>query len=376
MLTPTQKEGSEKIKKWFKSGTKQIFTLAGYAGTGKSFMTDTVIKELNLRRYEVAYCTFTGKASLVLSRYHKGQSQVSTIHKLIYEVREDPAGEPVFVLKDGLPDLKLIVVDEASMVNGKILRDLMSFNKPILAIGDHGQLPPIGEEANLMDNPDHKLTEILRQAADNPIIYLSKMIREGKMMDLGKYDNKVIVMSKNDKRANPGVMLKMDQVICGYNRTRTSFNNAMRKRLGFKGEDPVKGDKVIFLKNNWDRLLDGYNVVNGMIGNIINDPMETESKTGIKLWNLSVQPDFLKNSFNDVHVPRSDFRAKKEKIKGCDARGLDRIDYGYAITAHKSQGDSFNRVFVWNEPFGDKEDKIKWTYTAITRAKDKLIIAI
>ncbi|GLO66238.1 ATP-binding protein [Oceanobacillus kimchii] len=337
-------------------------------------MTEMVIKELGLRPSEVAYCTFTGKASLVLSKYHNGKSQVSTIHKLIYEVREDAFGEPIFVLKDGLPDLRLIVVDEASMVNGKILKDLMSFNKPILAIGDHGQLPPIGEETNLMSNPDFKLTEILRQAADNPIIYLSMLAREGKKLEPGTYDNKVIVMKKDDKRANPGVMLKMDQVICGYNRTRSSLNNAMRKKLGYTSENPAKDDKVIFLRNNWNSELEGYNIVNGMIGNITNDPSENKLDSGLKIWDVDVKPDFLKSSFANVKVPQTDFLANKEKLNKFDAMKVDRIDYGYAITAHKSQGSQFERVFVWNEPLG--EEKWRWTYTAITRAKGKLIIAL
>ncbi len=351
-----------------------MFTLAGYAGTGKSFMTELVIQELGLKYQEVAYCTFTGKASLVLTKYHKGKSQVSTIHKLIYDVRENRAGDTEFVLKESLPDIRLIVVDEASMVSGKILDDLRSFNKPILAIGDHGQLPPIGEEVNLMSNPDFKLTEILRQAEDNPIIYLSKLVREGHRIEHGNYDNKVIVMSKRDKRSNPGVMLHMDQVICGYNRTRTRLNSEIRYKLGITSEDPVKGDKIIFLKNNWEKEVDGYNLVNGMVGNIANDPRGDELKSGLDVWKINVRPDFLKSEFKDIRVPQADFRLNKEKLDRFDAKQVNRIDYGYAITAHKSQGSQFDKVFVLNEPLGD--EKWRWTYTAITRAKDKLILAL
>ena len=72
----------------------------------------------------------------------------------------------------------LIIVDEASMVDDMMIRDLRSFGVPILAVGDHGQLPPVGGVGSLMKNPNLRLEQIHRQAEGNPIIALSKMMRE------------------------------------------------------------------------------------------------------------------------------------------------------------------------------------------------------
>ena len=86
-------------------------------------------------------------------------------------------------------DARLIVLDEVSMVGEEMARDLMSFGKPILVLGDPGQLPPIkGEGAFTSDAPDVMLTEIHRQAAESAIIRLATMARQGEPIGFGEYD--------------------------------------------------------------------------------------------------------------------------------------------------------------------------------------------
>lgn len=376
MLTERQREGVRRIKHWFRKGTKQMFILAGYAGTGKSYLTNFAIDELGLRKDEVVFCTFTGKASLVLMKYHDGKTNVGTIHKTIYDVKEDKrTGEIYFILKDSLPGVKLVVVDEISMVNQDLLDDLSSFGIPILGIGDHGQLPPIGKKTNVLSNPDYILTEIMRQAENNPIIYLSMMAREGKEIRPGKYGNEVIVLSKLDNRVNVDLMLRADQVICGYNSTRIEFNQYLREAKGFQSDLPEYGDKVIFLENNWSRWLDGYNIVNGMIGYVRNEPrVFYHHEAKMRVVELCVQPDFLDGVFENIYVPVEDFYGQKIDLKGWQRKYVDRMTFGDVITCHKAQGSQWDKVFIWNEPFGD--EPWRWTYTAITRAKERLVLAV
>ena len=132
-------------------------------------------------------------------------------------------------------DAKLIVLDEVSMVGEEMARDLMSFGKPILVLGDPGQLPPIkGEGAFTRDAPDVMLTEIHRQAAESAIIRLATMARQGQPIGFGEYDRRVAKMRKGD--VTPAQALRSGQLICGMNATRLQLNNAMRHAAGFGGE--------------------------------------------------------------------------------------------------------------------------------------------
>ena len=131
-------------------------------------------------------------------------------------------------------DAKLIVLDEVSMVGEEMARDLMSFGKPILVLGDPGQLPPIkGEGAFTRDTPDVMLTEVHRQAAELAIIRLATMARQGVPIGFGTYDRSVAKMRKAD--VTPEQALRSGQLICGMNATRLQLNNAMRAAAGFGG---------------------------------------------------------------------------------------------------------------------------------------------
>ena len=155
---------------------------------------------------------------------------------------------------------RLIVLDEVSMVGEDMARDLMSFGKPILVLGDPGQLPPIkGEGAFTKDAPDIMLTEIHRQAEESAIIRLATMARQGEPIGFGQYDTFVWKMRKMD--VTPEQCLRGGQVICGLNATRLQLNNAMRRAAGFgDGWLPTgRGEKIICLKNQND-----LGLINGM----------------------------------------------------------------------------------------------------------------
>jgi exodeoxyribonuclease-5 len=322
-ITPsdTQHRAIAAIKEWFKHGAEdqQVFRLFGYAGTGKSTVLRFALDELGLDAHErgcsdgegdsegngcvpgVVTATFTGKAALVLRR--KG-TPARTIHSLIYSVIEATEEEieaaerkieeakvaarylsgferttaeaaieamrqaigqmkrPRFALnpKSDAAHAKLIVLDEVSMVGAEMARDLMSFGKPILVLGDPGQLPPIdGAGAFIKDAPDVMLTEIHRQAAESAVIRLATMAREGQPIPFGAHDEHVWKMRKMD--ITPQQALRGGQVICGMNATRLQLNNAMRRAAGLGPDWLPSGadEKIICLKNQND-----YGLVNGM----------------------------------------------------------------------------------------------------------------
>src|SRR5262249_42181010 len=152
----------------------QIFRLFGYAGTGKTTLARHLAEDVDGK---VAYAAFTGKAALVMRR--KGCAGASTIHSLIYRPRDSGEEAPSFELWDGAPASRaeLIVIDECSMVDPDLGRALLSFGVPVLVLGDPAQLPPIQGGGFFTDaEPDAMLTEVHRQAADDPIIHLSMAV--------------------------------------------------------------------------------------------------------------------------------------------------------------------------------------------------------
>ena len=150
VFTQHQDEALKAVAAWLKAkpgqgGTPQIFRLFGYAGTGKTTLARHLAQAVD---GTVLYAAFTGKAALVMR--NKGCDNASTIHSLIYRARESGVEQPSFELWDDAPasKAKLIIIDECSMVDAEMGRDLMSFDCPLLVLGDPAQLPPIQAAAS------------------------------------------------------------------------------------------------------------------------------------------------------------------------------------------------------------------------------------
>ena len=180
----------------------------------------------------------------------KGCGGASTIHSLIYKARESGEETPNFELWDDAPASKaeLIVIDECSMVDAELGRDLLSFGVPVLVLGDPAQLPPIqGAGFFTESEPDAMLTEVHRQAQDDPIVRLSMLVREGKRLEPGRYGETEIVLRDD---FDPDRVLEADQILVGRNNTRRAYNTRLRERLGREEGLPVAGDKLVCLRNN------------------------------------------------------------------------------------------------------------------------------
>src|SRR5690242_9806509 len=219
-FTPHQQNALKSVADWLRAkpgsdGTPQVFRLFGYAGTGKTTLARHIADEAD---GEVKFAAFTGKAASVMRG--KGCHGASTIHGLIYRARESGEEIPSFDLWDEAPASKasLIIIDECSMVDEELGRDLMSFGVPVLVLGDPAQLPPI-QGGGFFTNaqPDAMLTEVHRQAQDDPIVRLSMDIREGNEIALGDYgESQVVAKSKLD----PERVMAADQILVGRNVTR------------------------------------------------------------------------------------------------------------------------------------------------------------
>ncbi len=372
----------EAVQRWLASD-QQVFRLFGYAGTGKT----TLAQYLNA----CLYAAFTGKAAHVLRQ--KGCPDAGTIHSLIYHPEEksrqrlkELVGQRADLEQNGLDDhepealstllndvnrsiakekanlkrlaftlnldsdlndARLLVIDECSMVGKDIGEDLLSFGTKILVLGDPAQLPPVASGGFFTNQePDVLLTEVHRQARENPILELATIVREtGKL----PRDHPCVV---GHNEAQGEALLGPDQIIVGRNATRKFHNLDMRARLGFQSSLPEPGDRVVCLRNNHQ-----IGLLNGATYKVRDVPSD-----GI----LELDNGLLV----DVHLEI--FLDQEDDIPLWDLRAKESFDYGYALTCHKSQGSQWHSVGVINESGCFRQHAKRWLYTAITRASDKL----
>src|SRR4249919_4150828 len=217
VFTPHQDAALQAVAAWLKAkpgqgNTPQTFRLFGYAGTGKTTLAQHLAEAVD---GTVLFAAFTGKAALVMRS--KGCERASTIHSLIYKTRESGEEVPSFDLWDEAPASKaaLIVIDECSMVDAELGRDLMSFGVPLLVLGDPAQLPPIQGGGYFTEaEPDAMLTEVHRQAFDNPIVRLSMQVRAGERLKPGDYADTQVVRRDD---LDPERVIDAEQVLVGRN---------------------------------------------------------------------------------------------------------------------------------------------------------------
>ena len=396
-LNRRQQAGLERAKKWWLDGNEQIFKIAGYAGTGKTYLSSVIAEEL--ADNNIAFCAFTGKAALVMQQ--RGMP-ATTIHQLIYHT----SSQKVPYIDDGIvkykwkmvterkdhldPRPSIIMVDEVSMLNKKLLNDLLSFDIPIIVVGDPFQLPPVtGDETGLLEFPDVTLEEIMRQDEGSAIAYLAEKIRKGK--------------SLKEDESSPGCIWQMpkeiirdeyqkemyawtDQIIAGRNSTVNKVNQQARQFLGFEGTLPMPGDKLICKRNSWDNVLfDGKlptALVNGLIGYCTHAEQREKSESvpwrdepikGVE-YLLNLRPIFEESAeFKDLkYNPSALWETKQNQrfMKGII------FQFGYCITCHAAQGSEWDNVLLYDDSWYDEKDPLfqaRWRYTGVTRAAKHLV---
>jgi exodeoxyribonuclease-5 len=350
----------DKVGQWLKAGEPQVFRLFGYAGVGKTTLARHIAEGA---RGEAAFAAFTGKAALVMRA--NGCAGATTIHALIYRASEGEEGAPTFTLNAEGPASRaaLIVIDECSMVDAEMARDLLSFGKPILVLGDPFQLPPVKGGGYFTDSePDVMLTEIHRQAKDDPIVRLSAVVRGGGELNYGDFgETRVIPKGEIDPRQ----VLGADQVLVGVNRTRRAYNKRMRDLSGFTEALPVAGDRLVCLRNDRVKgLINGglwrVEALGGMKKDFVRMTLRSEDEGGRGSAKVAVLKQFFEGVEADLPYPLR--------------RESDEFDFGYALTVHKAQGSQWDNVMLFDESFAFREHRARWLYTGLTRAAKKLTI--
>jgi len=388
-LSSDQRSVYDAMLEWVRLRYSNLLTVGGYAGTGKTTLAAQLAKQLQTQR-KIAFCALSGRAASVMGAKLReagfafgDRHSCSTIHRLIYkpEMDED-TGEVISWSRKEKLGCDLIVMDEASMVSSYIYNDVSQYGVPILAIGDHGQLPPIEGNFSLMEAPHLRLEKIHRQAEGNPIIQLSAAVRGGESVEPWHADGNHITW--HDKRDWRGCLALTYQdpskaldraVLCYTNRVRTQFNEATRKIMGY-GPDPQEGDIVICVKNrNEEMIFNGYR---GVMRSAKMLKHHVKGSVDFPTESISYGGKMFRYQFNRART----FRSYDEMEEaGFNARSWEAagalFDYGYALTVHKAQGSQFSHVVLCKErkpPKVDEESYQRWLYTAVTRAADTLTV--
>ena len=347
---------------------KQVFFLAGFAGTGKTTVAK-FIAALCAPEHRVVFIAPTGKAASRLRQ--KGCKLAKTMHQFIYNIRgEDEEGDPIFIGKGVLEETPLLVVcDEVSMIGEYDNKQLLSHGIPVLALGDIGQIPPVKAAAAYTEaNVDVLLTDIMRQEAESNIVRASMFVRNGSRLPLREYADVRVraALTNQDYIDHAG---EDGQVICSFNNTRTRTNTRMRSLLGFSGDLPQVGEKIVCTFNQH-----GYGIMNGEQGIVfgyreVGSEERDDSDDCTMVVDLKSLTDGKRRTakFNPLSFDR-DYEVRTAAMKSIGG-----FDYGYALTIHKSQGSEWNKVLIIEEMMRGS-DYSKMMYTAITRAIEQVTI--
>lgn len=394
--TTQQARALSEVSLWLKDlPNQQVFRLWGYAGTGKTTIAQELTKDV-----KTLFLAYTGKAASVLRK--KGIPDARTIHSALYDVREadrtrlieiegelpTAVGEtkrdlekeyatelercrrPRFSLNTDdsiINDYDLIFIDEASMVSGRIAQDLESFGKKILIAGDPFQLPPVkGSGYYMTGEPDVMLTEIMRQALDNPIIRWSMKVRSGEILPFGKEGSCRKIMRQ---KASIELIHEAGQILTGKNETRRALNRQVRKLLGHESIYPEAGERLVMLQNHKD-----FGVLNGVLCHTV-DACKHDSHHEFLECTIHYEGEDKK-----IVLCTSQFNAYDYPSRGDDIdfqkRWKTPADYGYVLTVHKAQGSQWPGVVLVDDGLnkGKGVERNRWIYTAITRAETDLLI--
>ena len=401
ILNPGQEAVVNAAVNWFKNSSEQVFEFDGEAGTGKSVTLNAILKALKLKEDQYMPMAYTGAAAIVMRT--RGLKYAKTIHSSLYHSIEVPVYDndnpmkqvntemdvkkmvsrfvpiPVEMLSS---DIKLFVIDEGFMVPQYMKKEILKYGRKVLVTGDTGQLPPVeGSPAFLMGDNVMHLTEIMRQAANNPILYLAHLARNNQPIHCGMYGNDVLVIDRENLTED--MILHSGPLVCGRNNTRDYFNNGIRHALGFDSEFPQFGERLICRQNNWNYSIDGISLSNGLSGYCIS-PFDISRFHKYKytvdfLADMAQCPFYnLELNCNYLTAPNAEVRKDiKDKIKNTPAKFYagELFEYAYAITTHVSQGSEYPCGIVFEEHLGGGSlNHARLLYTGITRFKYKLIL--
>tara|TARA_R110001599_G_scaffold336032_2_gene553427 strand:+ start:3844 stop:5211 length:1368 start_codon:yes stop_codon:yes gene_type:complete len=400
----------------FMMSPDNFFLLAGNAGTGKTTIAENIVNHCNANILAPTNAALKRLKDKFLSEKIPAK-RFTTIHQAIYGTPDPISGE--FKQRTGLSKAKVYIIDEASMVDTPILNDLIKTalkdKVKLIFIGDDFQLEPVGKDPQLFkweNSPGYlvfkkvwktKLNEVVRN--EGVILEIATHLRNNsgvEILNKNKPDFSLVKMFSNELLLD--IQHEKDFiVIVSTNKTRMKYNQHIRQaKFEEDSKSPiVDGEKLISVSNQ--RFLNGehYTIINSRIVDefeeIINVGSKKYPKTGkYKLFLVEHEVVGQEGTFKTLVVPNLDkpslhpdmlmecpvfesddrFTTNKLNIKRMWNKNVNIATYGYATSAHKSQGNEWENVYIDANWLSDSWNKARWMYTAITRATKKVELKI
>ena len=418
-----------------------VMVLRGSAGTGKTTLAAAFVKSLQSLGQSLVLLAPTGRAAKVFSLY--AACPASTIHRRIYRQKSLEGG---FSLGYNAAHDTLFIVDEASMIaNGDtpLLDDLIQFvyngrNCRLMLLGDHAQLPPVGEQHSpaLMTSVlrgyglevyECTLNEVLRQSQESGILWNATQVR-CKMADVRCELPKIRFEDFEDIRMVPGDELietlassyshaGLDEtlVVTRSNKRANIYNQGIRNMILGREEELTSGDRLMIVKNNyyWVKDTPPAGEDSAQLSFIANGDMAVVRRVrnvhelyGFRFAEVTMNfPDYddyeltaivlldtltseapaltreqQERLFNAVMDDYADIPQKAERLKKVkEDRYYNalQVKFAYAVTCHKAQGGQWAHIYLDQGYMTDDmltPDYIHWLYTAFTRATEKLFL--
>lgn len=409
--TQGQREALVKIQT-FLDGKRRYFLLAGYAGTGKTTIIENIVNYLNEKEEPTVIVAPTNKAVTVLKKKlfnTEGIAELATIHKVIYGQPDSDTGEWIpKSIKKGTT----YIIDESSMINKKVLEDMMGlfteFNCRAIFIGDSFQLEPIDEDPQLFSwnkeefnkEDQYQLTEVKRQEKGS-ILSLATFIRTVEKALLPntseggfhKLNNKkeMVALWQKDIQAGEDIIL-----ITSTNPARLKYNKLARvAKWKAKAKNTINDGEQLMAVNNSNSLSNGqtFQVSNyietGSFEYLVHVSNKAPVKLSFKYGEVLVdgitqtilfvpelpiaslhgqQLIYANTDTNNLPEKLIDREGRKPKFRS----DIIISTYGYALTAHKSQGSEWEKVYLDSSWMADSWSSARWLYTAVTRASQEL----
>lgn len=419
-LNPDQSKAIAAIMDWLVNSNSPYFLLSGAAGTGKTFTVQDLVNQIDGK---IAFTAPTNKATKVL-RSALTSDEYKPICRTIYSLlglrmEANGAVKQLSAPEDpvDLSSIKLVVVDEASMVNKTLMREIEKASNNygrlrFLFMGDKNQLPPVNEKASLVWSlplARAELKQVMR--FDNQILTLARRIE--KLVDHPapsiklENDNDEIegvwhlphntfrqALIKAARQEDFSDSSKLVKAIAWRNATVAGLNEITRGQIFDNANENrwMVGDRIILTGPAAD--LDGRNIgctddegtvekVEITFHPIYQEFMcyqlsvITDENKRISLWILHEQSDLQFRIKQNQMAGEAKLAGRKWKDYWAFVDSFHKVQYGYAITAHRAQGSTYDSCYVvWNDILLNRNrgEAFRCLYVAATRPKKKLIL--
>ena len=331
-----QAEGIEKIKLWL-NGTEQFFTLAGYAGTGKTTIIKKIIDEYR-GRIVVSAPTHKAKKVIMMTTQEKGE----TLHALLglqpdLQLDDFNPNNPMFnpIGDAKMGSYNLVIIDEASMINEDlyemIKKEASCWTKvKILFMGDPAQIPPIGEKKSIVFDVNeielHQLTQIMRQEENNPLALIYSDLRDNLLDIYGGFDrtsaingNDEGIIFTNDRKLFRENLFRtftskeyvddMDhaKLIAWRNKTVMSSNDIIRKAIFGKDANILEKGEVLMAYRSIRARQQFFNLIdNSADYRVMNVSEQQKNEFGLDGFKVTIR-ELLPTGRNIFIVDHRDF---------------------------------------------------------------------